>query len=264
MKRDDLALAVLTVGDCYALQLRDNKPGIEAPGMWGLFGGHLHAGEEPQDGMRREIVEELGFHPRGAQPLGYNGAHVFEAEVSDEWHSRRLSEGQGAALFTFAQLSGLVIDAGARKILEFHHYKHLRTRKRVVMCHGVFDVFHYGHVLYLMAARKLGDYLIISLVSDRLVKKGPGKPVFNEHERASLLRSIKIVDEVILTEEIGPHDHLRMVMPHVYCKGIEYKDALIETDTCREVGAEIAFIDQPKYSSSKILDGSMLAERAKK
>src|SRR6204780_1424512 len=53
------------------------------------------------------------------------------------------------------------------------------TGKRVVQCHGTFDLLHLGHVRHLEAARKLGDVLIVTVTADRFVNKGPGRPVFN-------------------------------------------------------------------------------------
>ena len=41
------------------LQLRDDKPTIASPNMWGLFGGSVEQGEKPFDAAIREIEEEL-------------------------------------------------------------------------------------------------------------------------------------------------------------------------------------------------------------
>jgi len=45
----------------YLLQLRDNKSGIFFPGHWGLFGGGIESEEEPEAGLVRELMEELGI-----------------------------------------------------------------------------------------------------------------------------------------------------------------------------------------------------------
>ena len=55
--------------------------------------------------------------------------------------------------------------------------------RRVVLCHGVFDVMHPGHVLHFRGARSFGDYLVVTITPDRYVRKGPGRPVFNERLR---------------------------------------------------------------------------------
>ena len=44
----EVALAMLHRDDRWLMQLRDEIPGIIAPGCWGLFGGHLDPGETPE------------------------------------------------------------------------------------------------------------------------------------------------------------------------------------------------------------------------
>ncbi|MBN1778606.1 MAG: NUDIX domain-containing protein [Candidatus Buchananbacteria bacterium] len=43
----------------YLFVLRDNKPNIPNPNMWGLFGGGIEPGESPDETIRREIAEEV-------------------------------------------------------------------------------------------------------------------------------------------------------------------------------------------------------------
>jgi 8-oxo-dGTP pyrophosphatase MutT (NUDIX family) len=53
----------------YLLQLRDDIPGLHLAGHWALFGGSLEAGEDAAVGLRRELVEELGFLAHRVEPL---------------------------------------------------------------------------------------------------------------------------------------------------------------------------------------------------
>ena len=56
----DAAVAIITLDDGrYLMQLRDDKPGIFYPDHWGLFGGAVDPGEEPEEALRRELMEEL-------------------------------------------------------------------------------------------------------------------------------------------------------------------------------------------------------------
>src|SRR5437660_10376831 len=51
----------MTVAGRYALQLRDDRPDIAAPGHWALFGGSLDGDETPRLAVRREIREALAL-----------------------------------------------------------------------------------------------------------------------------------------------------------------------------------------------------------
>ncbi|HEX9446492.1 MAG TPA: adenylyltransferase/cytidyltransferase family protein, partial [Dongiaceae bacterium] len=68
--------------------------------------------------------------------------------------------------------------------------EHRATGKSVVLCHGVFDVLHVGHVRHLAAAKKEGDILIVTITADRHVNKGPGRPVFTASLRADMLAAL--------------------------------------------------------------------------
>ena len=52
--------------------------------------------------------------------------------------------------------------------------------KKVVHCHGVFDLLHVGHIRYFEQAKKLGDTLVVTTTPDRFVNKGPNRPAFSE------------------------------------------------------------------------------------
>ncbi|MCT0225032.1 NUDIX hydrolase [Synechococcus sp. CS-1328] len=105
----EVALAMLQQKGRWLMQLRDEIPGIVAPGCWGLFGGHLDPGETPEQAMRRELLEEISWQP---QVLDYamehriqrRTAHVFLAQLSVPLQQLHLLEGQDMALVTAEEL----------------------------------------------------------------------------------------------------------------------------------------------------------------
>ena len=73
-----------------------------------------------------------------------------------------------------------------------------KDKKRIVLCHGDFDNFHYGHLKHFEAAKKYGDILIVSITSDKHIKKGLNRPIFDEKQRAEIISSLMIVDFVYI------------------------------------------------------------------
>ena len=80
-----------------------------------------------------------------------------------------------------------------------------RPRKRkVIMCHGTFDVVHPGHVRHLLYAKTKADILIASLTADVHIKKGDMRPYVPEDLRAINLAALEMVDYVIIDRDPTP------------------------------------------------------------
>lgn len=134
--------------------------------------------------------------------------------------------------------------------------------KRIVLCHGVFDLLHLGHVEHFLDAKKCGDILVVSVTAARYVNKGPGRPFFNDQQRLQFLSQIEAVDYCMLSEAVTVHDIIRYVQPDVYAKGSEYQTAEndltgnigSEEDIVREYGGTVYYTKGDVYSSSKLLN----------
>jgi rfaE bifunctional protein nucleotidyltransferase chain/domain len=133
--------------------------------------------------------------------------------------------------------------------------------KRVVQCHGVFDLLHIGHVRHFEQARQLGDVLVVTLTPDRFVNKGVGRPAFSETLRAEFLASLGCVDYVAINRWPTAVETIRMLRPAVFAKGSEFRGltdtvghVAREADAVREAGGEIAFTDDLVYSSSGLIN----------
>ncbi|PWT79617.1 MAG: D-glycero-beta-D-manno-heptose 1-phosphate adenylyltransferase [Acidobacteria bacterium] len=96
--------------------------------------------------------------------------------------------------------------------------------RRLVFTNGVFDLLHVGHIRYLMAARELGNALVVAINSDRSVRelKGHGRPLVNECERAEVMAALRPVDYVTIFDDISPRSLISAVLPDVLVKGGDY------------------------------------------
>ncbi len=61
--RDATAAIIVLDDGRYLMQLRDDKPGIFYPDHWGFFGGAIESGETAEEGLMRELEEEIGYRP---------------------------------------------------------------------------------------------------------------------------------------------------------------------------------------------------------
>lgn len=122
-----------------------------------------------------------------------------------------------------------------------------------VLVNGCFDLFHYGHLLHLEAARKYGHRLVVSVTRDQHVNKGPRRPVFKEEQRARLLRALRCVDEVVLVS--SSLEALKLIRPNYFAKGAEYVGNIQPDDIefCKRHDIKIVFTNEQVYSSTKLL-----------
>ena len=131
-------------------------------------------------------------------------------------------------------------------------------RKKIVFTNGCFDLLHVGHIRYLSQAKKLGDFLIIGLNSDRSVKKLKGKdrPINSFEDRATLLSALNSVDLVIKFEEQTPENLIKDIVPDVLVKGGDYNiEDIVGYQIVIQNGGQVktlSFYDG--YSSTNYID----------
>jgi len=134
--------------------------------------------------------------------------------------------------------------------------------KRIVLCHGTFDLLHIGHIRHLQNAREKGDVLFTTVTGDNYVNKGPGRPVFPEHLRSENLAALACVDFVAINQAPTATNIIPMIKPDAYIKGQEYKvssDDLTgniarEKEAVEKHGGEIIFTEDITFSSSNLLN----------
>ena len=91
-----------------------------------------------------------------------------------------------------------------------------------IMCHGVFDVVHPGHLRHLSYAKTKANFLIVSVTADRHISKGMYRPHVPEDMRALNLAALEMVDYVVIDQSATPLDNIRIIKPDFFAKGFEY------------------------------------------
>jgi rfaE bifunctional protein nucleotidyltransferase chain/domain len=134
--------------------------------------------------------------------------------------------------------------------------------KKVVLCHGAFDLLHAGHIRYLKTARNEGDVLFVTVTADEFVNKGPGRPVFSQDLRVENLGYLNFVDFVTVNTAPTAVNLLSEVKPHAYVKGPDYKqmedditgNIYAEKKAVEAHGGKLVFTEDMTLSSTSLLN----------
>ena len=131
----------------------------------------------------------------------------------------------------------------------------------IVMCHGVFDLVHPGHIRHLVYAKEKADILIASLTADAHITKASYRPFVPQELRALNLAALEMVDYVIVDPNPTPLQNIARLQPDYFAKGYEYASGGINPKTQQEVetlesyGGEILFTPGDiVYSSSHLIE----------
>lgn len=134
-------------------------------------------------------------------------------------------------------------------------------KKRVIMCHGTFDIVHPGHVRHLLYAKSKGDILVASLTADAHIEKANFRPFVPQELRAFNLAALEVVDYVVIDEDPTPLKNISIIQPDYFAKGYEYTKGGLHPRTAEEktvvesYGGEIIFTPGDiVYSSSNLIE----------
>ena len=134
-------------------------------------------------------------------------------------------------------------------------------QQTVIMCHGVFDLVHPGHIRHLVYAKEKADILIASLTADAHITKAQYRPFVPQELRALNLAALEMVDYVVIDPNPTPIENIGRIQPDYFAKGYEYVDGGVHPNTQREIdalktyGGEILFTPGDiVYSSSHLIE----------
>lgn len=137
--------------------------------------------------------------------------------------------------------------------------------KTIALCHGVFDLVHPGHIIHLEQAKEMADILVVSITAAQYVRKGPGRPYFDDEMRMKVLAALECVDYVMLSEGYTVDDIIESVEPDIYVKGQEYAKAsdditgkiTEERALVEKHGGRLGFTSGQVFSSTKLINTAM-------
>jgi len=141
-----------------------------------------------------------------------------------------------------------------------------RSKIRIVLVGGVYDVLHLGHLAVLAEAKTHGDVLVVVVATDVTVETLKGRrPVFPEEDRRALVDSLKPVDAAILGYEdvgMGYEQVIEDVKPNVIALGYD-QDSLARTITeiVKKKNLKIAIVRLSKFDKEKYLSSSAIRQR---
>lgn len=159
------------------------------------------------------------------------------------------------------------------KIMKIVKYKEISTKviinrksKKVIFFSGAFDLFHFGHFRALETAALLGNFLIVQIDGNELVRKRKGikRPHLDESIRARIVASLDFIDCVFVSD-IPSEDvqTLNMIKPDIFVRAILPN----ETDQARKQrekillekipNAKIFWLKQSAEISTSIISQSL-------
>jgi len=96
--------------------------------------------------------------------------------------------------------------------------------RKVIYCHGIFDLLHIGHIRFFEQARRLGDFLVVTVSADKVANNCTDRVGFDEKLRAEAVSTLHCVDLVAVGKEGEATEWLRQLKPDLYVKGAEFRD----------------------------------------
>jgi cytidyltransferase-like protein len=120
---------------------------------------------------------------------------------------------------------------------------------------GVFDVFHYGHLLLFERARAMGDYLIVAVQesNDILRYKPDALIVYNTEQRLKIVENIKYVDKAIIYHDVD--EIVKQIDFDVFVKGEDQSHFGFQraVEYCQRNNKEVVVLRRTKNVNSSSL-----------
>ena len=127
--------------------------------------------------------------------------------------------------------------------------------KTVVYTGGTWDLFHIGHLNLIKKSKRLGDYLIVAVSTDELVKSYKKyKPFIPYEERVEIIKSLKYADKVVKQTKLIDIKHMIKYKVDIVTIGDDWKTKYLEgLEWMKKNGKKVVYLSYTKGISSTIL-----------
>ena len=86
---------------------------------------------------------------------------------------------------------------------DLYDLKNLKKKgKKIILCHGSFDLIHPGHLNHFEQAKKFGDILVVTITADNFIKKNIHSPFYSQNIRINFLKNLKVVDYAFVVNDV--------------------------------------------------------------
>jgi len=129
----------------------------------------------------------------------------------------------------------------------------------IVFSAGSFDLFHAGHVNILKKSKALGDYLIVSVSTDDLIRSYKKYyPAIPYKDRVEVVKSCKYVDKVIKQTKLMDINQLKKYKVDIVTIGDDWKDKYLEGLEWAKKNLKVIYIPYTKGISSSTIKKRIL------
>ena len=137
-----------------------------------------------------------------------------------------------------------------------------KKKNKIILCHGVFDLMHLGHLKHFQKAKLLGGKLVVTVTPAKYINKGINRPIFSDQNRLEFLSHIEEIDYIALNEWPSAIETISLLKPNFYVKGNDYKknktditgNIKKEIKAIKSVKGKIVYTNEITFSSSNLIN----------